>query len=400
MLKKIFLSTSNVQTVPAVNGGAIETLIDILIAENEVKKECFFYVLCVHNKIAEEKAKNLKYTKIIYYKSLNDFKFVDFFKIEIYQYIYFKLLSLINGKNCPPRYYFFSYQLCKRIKPDYFVAEGGIYRNYELIKRVIEPGKRFAHLHRTVEGNHELHSLFPNAIAVSNYIRDKYINSSQRSNISVETVYNCCDEKVFLEKPQQALVQKKKDQFNIKDDDFIIVFTGRVVEEKGVLELIKAVKQINISKIKLFIIGSPFFKEYGETKYRKEVQRYCDLYDFIIMTGYVPNQEIPIYYEISDLSITPSVYEEPGAITPLEAMSFGLPVIITDSGGMKEYQKDDCLKVVNRKPNLINNLSKEIKFLYENPKHMKSMSIAGQKRSKDFSSADFYKNFLAVFDIK
>ena len=67
--------TSNLMPVPAVKGGAVETLLQIVIEENEIYHDANIYILCKYNRKAAEIAKNYKYTKIFYYKSLKELAF-------------------------------------------------------------------------------------------------------------------------------------------------------------------------------------------------------------------------------------------------------------------------------------------------------------------------------------
>lgn len=398
-LKKIFLSTSNIQPIPAVNGGATETLIDILIEQNEKNKKCIFYILSKYNENARAKSKEFKYSKIIYFKSIKEYKLIDYFKPQLYEYIFYKIMGFFSKSICPPRFYFNAYQICKKIKPDYFVAEGGIYEHYELISKLIDDKNRFAHLHRVVKGNKKLWSIFPNAIAITDFVADAYKKKSFSKDINVKIVRNCCNERLFLKKPDLSLVQDIRNKLSIKKSDFVILFNGRVVSEKGVLELINSVEMLNNKNLKLLIIGTPIFKEFEETEYWQKVKKKAHQNDFISLIGYIPNYELLKYFEIADLCVVPSVWDEPAALVPLEAMTYGLPVIITNSGGMIEYQKDDCVSVVSRVPNLAKNLAEEIEKLYNNSELRNKIAIAGHNRSKDFSSSIFYKEFLEVFNI-
>lgn len=58
-------------SIPAIQGGAIETLVQHLIEENEKEKKFKFIVLSTYSKEAEEVAKKYKYTKYIYFKKKN-----------------------------------------------------------------------------------------------------------------------------------------------------------------------------------------------------------------------------------------------------------------------------------------------------------------------------------------
>ncbi|MDC1292412.1 glycosyltransferase family 4 protein [Amylibacter sp.] len=400
-MKKIFLSTSNVQPIPAVLGGATETLIDILITKNEIEKKCLFFILCKYNADAQIKSKDFKYTKVIYFKSRKDSSIFELLKNkEIFFYFIAKALSRLGfiKTSIPPRYYFLAYRLCKIIKPDYFVAEGGMYEKYAMVSKVIPPERRYAHLHRVVNGNKKLWSIFPNAIAISNYVKNAYIGNQNLVTVSAKVVPNCCNETVFQQKPNEQLVKLKRRELNFNDDDFVVIFSGRIVEEKGVKELLLAIENIPIEKVKLLIVGSPFFASSNETEYWAYIQKIAaSLGDRVCMTGYVPNNELSLYFSLSSLCVVPSVWEEPVALVPLEAMTFGLPVIVTNSGGMVEYQKDNCILVVDREPDLTDTLCKAISSLYNDKELRKSMITKGKLRAGEFSSHKFYYDFLNVF---
>ena len=401
-MKKILLSTSNVQPIPAVLGGATETLIDILIKKNEIKKKCLFFILCKFNADAQTKSKKLKYTKIIYFKSRRDSSIFELLtNKEIIFYLVAKFLSRLGfiKISIPPRYYFLAYRLCKIIKPDYFVAEGGIYENYALISKVMPPDRRYAHLHRIVNGNKKLWSIFPNAIAISNYVKNAYIGNQSLVTVTAKVVPNCCNEIVFQEKPKEQLIKAKRRELNLNDNDFVVVFSGRIIEEKGVKELLLAIENISDEKVKLLIVGSPFYASSDETEYWNNIQKIAkSLGDRVCMTGYIPNNELGLYFSLSSLCVVPSVWEEPVALVPLEAMTFGLPVIITNSGGMVEYQKDNCILIVDREPDLEITLSKAINSVYNDKELRKTMIAKGRQRAAEFSSHKFYYDFLNVFE--
>lgn len=401
-MKKIFLSTSNIQPIPAVHGGATETLIDILIRENEVEKKCFFYILCKYDELAELKARHLKYTRIIYFKSIKDASLFELLTDkEVYVYLMVRVLNFfgIIKTVIPPRYYFFAYRMCKKLRPDYFVAEGGMYELYEMLSEIIPRDRRYAHLHRVVNGYDKFWSIFPNAIACSNYVKNAYIGQARTETLSARVVKNCCNEILFKEEPEKKLVASKKSEFGFNDDDFVVIFSGRVVQEKGVKELIEAIAKIHITNIKLLIIGSSFFANSEDTEYWLAIQRQAAfLGKRVVMAGYVPNNELSVYFAMSSLCVVPSVWEEPVALVPLEAMTYGVPVLVTDSGGMVEYQKNGCIAIVKREPDLAVNLSDAIVSLYKDHLLRQKMVVAGKKRASEFSCKGFYNEFLQVFN--
>jgi glycosyltransferase involved in cell wall biosynthesis len=63
--------------------------------------------------------------------------------------------------------------------------------------------------------------------------------------------------------------------------------------------------------------------------------------DIVRFTGKLDRSLLPQLYRDHDILIFPSIWDEPFAITPLEAMASGLPVVATTTGGSSEIFKDN-----------------------------------------------------------
>lgn len=137
------------------------------------------------------------------------------------------------------------------------------------------------------------------------------------------------------------------DQFQMKptrdSGDFRFLFVGGLESHKGILELVKAFHMADIADASLHIIGSGALKE--------EIDIYLNknkLDKIIYMHGEVPNDSLPGIYNQSHVYVSVSEYETFG-VTILEALSCGLPVLFTSSGGSDELVKDFAgLKVEER----------------------------------------------------
>lgn len=400
-MKTFFFNTSNVLPVPAVLGGATESLLTFLIEENEKHKLMRFVIHCKYSKEAELLSKKLLYTKVFYHKNFKELSAYDkILNIDILSFLCYKLISKITPTNYATtnRYYYFAYRIACKIKPDYIIAEGGLYELYKIFLRKFDKSKLYAHLHREVNGNEDLWKIFPNAIAISNFIKDKYISSNKTNNLNVNLLYNSCDDVKFKESIPEFKKNKIKKNLLIKENSFVIVFSGRIIPEKGVLELIEAVSSIDNKNIKLIIIGSSLFANAPESSYESLVKlKAKESNGQIVATGFVHNSLLPIYFSISDVCVVPSIYEEPLALVPAEAMTSGLPVIISDSGGMIEYEKDECLIVVKRGDDIVKNIREAILRLYNNPNDKEEFIKRGKKRAEDFTKKKYYFNFYDLF---
>ena len=118
-------------------------------------------------------------------------------------------------------------------------------------------------------------------------------------------------------------IEKERNKLNIKKEDFIITFVGRIAEEKNIVFLLDNMKQIikNCPNAKLLIVGDgPDLESY------KKIAKENKLEGNIIFVGKVPWEDIPKYYLISDVFVTASKSETQG-LTVIEAMAANLPVV-------------------------------------------------------------------------
>lgn len=103
---------------------------------------------------------------------------------------------------------------------------------------------------------------------------------------------------------------------------------------------------------------------------------------------------------MADIAVLPSMWEEPFGLTCLEAISCGLPVVITNSGGMPEIIDDKCGFVLKRDETLPGKIAEHIKLLKENICMRKAMATAARERSSHFSIQIYWEHFQKIIDTK
>lgn len=113
-----------------------------------------------------------------------------------------------------------------------------------------------------------------------------------------------------------------------------IVAVGRFVEEKGFHDLINAYEKTS-QKIKLVIIGDADHP----TKYSEELKSAVKDNENIHLTGFIKGDELSSIFSHAATFVMPS-YHEGLPIALLEAMSYSLPVIISDIPANKEVGLD------------------------------------------------------------
>ncbi|MHB0912088.1 MAG: glycosyltransferase family 4 protein [Armatimonadota bacterium] len=116
-----------------------------------------------------------------------------------------------------------------------------------------------------------------------------------------------------------------------KPHEKIVFFVGRMVPEKGVQVLIRAIPQIvgDHPDVKFVIVGG------GNTAHLRQLADELSVTDKLFFTGYVDDETLLKLYRVADVAVYPSLYE-PFGIVALEAMAAKVPVIVSDAGGLKE----------------------------------------------------------------
>ncbi len=117
-----------------------------------------------------------------------------------------------------------------------------------------------------------------------------------------------------------------------------LLYVGQMIEQKGVHTAIAALglltKEKQFSELTLTLAGGGYFPEYEE-RLRAQVKQ-SGLGERVTFLGKVPRAELPQIYAAHDALVFPSEWDEPFAITPLEAIASGLAVIGTTTGGSGE----------------------------------------------------------------
>ncbi|TWV15113.1 glycosyltransferase family 4 protein [Bacteroidaceae bacterium HV4-6-C5C] len=122
---------------------------------------------------------------------------------------------------------------------------------------------------------------------------------------------------------EQFLIELRK-KLGLKNSNFVIGFTGRLVRDKGIIELIFAFQKLQekYSNMILLLVGVLEKRD----ALPQNVITYIKNNSNIIYTGYIPNSIIQNYYALMDVFVFPS-YREGFGTSTLEASAMNLPII-------------------------------------------------------------------------
>lgn len=119
-----------------------------------------------------------------------------------------------------------------------------------------------------------------------------------------------------------------------------LLYVGQITSHKGIHTAIEALKKVversSHRSTTLTVVGGP---DYDNRIHRLVAS--LGLEDHVRFTGLIPRERLPAIYREHEVLLFPSVWDEPFSITLLEAMSCGLAVIGTNTGGSPEILEDE-----------------------------------------------------------
>lgn len=390
---KIAILTSGILPIPAVQGGAVENLVDFYLEFNEQHRLHDITVYSVWNKkVTQHPALS---------STANHYFYVD--TTSLYAKVKRKIYHLFHQHeyyNHHIEYYF--EEAFKDIKKHNFnliILENRPGYAYKLAKR----GKSniLLHLHNDLLNSEtlyhqEIFNSLTHIITVSDFIKGRI--STIKPNDKTQTIYNGIDLTRFSRKSHSTV---SRNSIGFADTDFVLVFSGRINKDKGVKELIKAMLLLqDYPSIKLLIIGSTFF---GNTTEDDEFIRSLKtlaspIKQRIIFTGFVPYDLMPNYLQIANAAVIPSVWDDPFPTTVLEAQAMGLPIITTNCGGIPEEIGSDNAIIVSRGHNFVSQFADAIRILYLHPEKCAIMAKASLLRSIYFNKERFSHDFYNIIN--
>ena len=389
---KIAILTCGMLPIPAVQGGAVENLIDFYLEYNNIHK---LHDMTIYSPW-DPKVK----THPALASDVNHYHYVDVTSIRariarrIYSYSHHN-----EYYNYFIEYYFEKvYDHLKKHDFDLIILENCVGFTYKLSQRGYQ--NLILHLHNELlHSQSRYHDVIfgslKKILTVSDYIKSRV--SSIQSSPKIQTIHNGIDLSKFR-KNESSLTRK---EMGFSDDDFVMIYSGRINKEKGVSELIDAMLLLkDYPKIKLMIIGGSFF---GNTNHEDEFicslkEKSKKIENKIVFTGFIPYNRMPDYLQIAEIAVLPSIWDDPFPTTELEAQAMGLPIITTVRGGIPEEVSERNAILLETDEHFVDNLAAAILDLYEHPEKREKMSFAGLERANLFDKDTFAKNFFAALE--
>lgn len=180
--------------------------------------------------------------------------------------------------------------------------------------------------------------------------------------------------------------------------DRLILYLGNIEPRKNIRGLIEAYDQLRaadaagehkLSDVKLILAGAGGWK----TKKIYEAWEASPYKDDIKFLGYITKADKEILYSLAHVFVYPSYYEGFG-FPPLEAMTYGVPVVCSNVSSLPEVVSDAALMI---NPFKVSEISTAIKLVLEDDILRDRLITRGYERVKLFSWDQAAQEYLKIF---
>lgn len=244
-------------------------------------------------------------------------------------------------------------------------------------------------------------------IAVSEAMREDVHNLYGVPYERIRVIHNGIDLNQYKPTPNVEVLR----QYGIDPGTPFVLFVGRITRQKGIIHLVRAIKQIKSGVQVVLCAGAPDTPEIArEMQDKVEEARRESSNPIIWIAQIVPKDDIITLYTHASLFVCPSVYE-PFGIINLEAMACGTPVVASAVGGIKEVVVQDKTGLLvpfepigktefepSDPEKFARDLAEAVNSLLDDPERLHRMGLRSRERVEHFFSwtsiarwtADFY----------
>ena len=167
-------------------------------------------------------------------------------------------------------------------------------------------------------------------VALSEYTREKLQRTYGLPASKISVIPGGVDLERFRPSTEKARIRAR---MGLPEDKLILFTVRNLVPRMGLENLISAFGIVQDGRIDLLLVIG------GEGPLEpalKEQTKRCGVEDCVRFAGYIPDQDLPAYYQMADLFILPTTELEGFGLVTVEALASGLPVLGTPVGGTRE----------------------------------------------------------------
>jgi len=178
-------------------------------------------------------------------------------------------------------------------------------------------------------------------------------------------------------------------KYHIADSDRVLIFVGRLGQEKNVHFLLRAFEKVaqRVPRCKLLLVGDGPERDALTTQASE-----MGIADAVIMTGYLPHQKVFTAYAAADVIAFPSKTETQG-LSLLEGLALGKPAVCINELGVKHILTKGGFLTNDS----LDDYSDRLVELLTNPILLAQKQREAVERSQEFSASEMAKRAIAVY---
>ncbi|MCM8819700.1 MAG: glycosyltransferase family 4 protein [Candidatus Omnitrophica bacterium] len=225
-------------------------------------------------------------------------------------------------------------------------------------------------------------------IFVSNYIKNEAINLFNFPAEKLTTIYNGVNKEIYRIYEQEEL--KPITQKYILPPKFIF-YLGSIEPRKNIKGLILAYFELGPQFRKEFKLVLGGFRGWKNEEIHSLIKKSNGDIKFL---GYIREEELGKIFNLASMFVYPSFYEGFG-LPPLEAMSCGCPVVVSNASSLPEVCGEAAYYI---DPNDIESISKGILKLATDDVLKKNLTLKGIKQAHKYSWQESAKSLINIFN--
>jgi glycosyltransferase involved in cell wall biosynthesis len=171
-----------------------------------------------------------------------------------------------------------------------------------------------------------------------------------------------------------------------------ILYVGRVQVRKNLIRLAEAYGRVRRQhpELKLVIVGKP------DLYYERLLARIDELglKKCVVFSGYVPGDDLPLFYNAAEMFVFPSMFEGFG-LPVMESMASGVPAITSQGSCLAEVAGDGALLV---DPASVASIADAIQQVLDNSALRRGLIERGLRRTASFRKKSFAETILRVYE--
>jgi glycosyltransferase involved in cell wall biosynthesis len=222
----------------------------------------------------------------------------------------------------------------------------------------------------------------------SYFSQDEIVKYTAVAKDKIQVVHLGVDHDRFRELKDETYLQSIREKYQLPQNYFLFVST--LAPHKNIDRLLLAWNELKKPDWKLVFVG----RQVKNNTWKTIVDQNPSLADKLLFLGEFDDRDLPALYQLAHATICPSLYEGFG-LPPLEAMSSGCPVVVSNAASLPEVCGKSAVYV---DPYSVDDIASGIRRMIEDQNLYASLKQAGLDRSREFTWDKTAKKHIEIMD--